>query len=209
LAGAFLAVGLAGGGVAVASGHWVLPGADVVTDVATPVTVTGTGAGDLRLGPRPEDATHVRIELTCLTGGNFRFADGASVSCSSSEVGTPSAGVQYDLQLAPGQTSTSITTSSSTARWEATAWYINKQRTTWATNANGQTYGVVNEDGYPDLVAVLATNGRTGYAYAVDLNDPQPANPEEAATWTPAPPHNIPVYEADGVTVIGQFPVGG
>ena len=67
----------------------------------------------------------------------------------------------------------------------------------------------MNADGEPDLIAVEASNGRTGYVYAEELSGPLPSSPEEAATWTPPPARSIPVYEADGTTIIGEFTVGG
>lgn len=209
LAGAIVAIGLAGGGVAVATGQWVLPGADSITTLGGPAAVTHTGSGDIDLGDRPEEATHIRVELRCLTEGTFWFADGASMTCTATDAANPAALTQYDLPLGAGQTTTSITTSSPAARWTATAWYITSEPTPWATNANGQTYGVMNADGEPDLIAVEATNGRTGYVYAEELSGPLPSSPEEAATWTPPPSRSIPVYEADGTTVIGEFTVGG
>lgn len=208
LAGAIVAVGLAGGGVAVASGQWVLPGGDAITTLGAPAVVTTTGSGEIDLGGRPEDATHVRVELRCLTEGTFWFADGASMTCTAADAANPATLSQYDLPLSAGQTATSITTSSPAARWTATAWYITSEPTPWATNANGQTYGVMNADGEPDLIAVEATNGRTGYIYAEELAGPQPSSPEEAATWTPPPARAIDVFESDGVTVIGEFVIG-
>jgi len=56
----------------------------------------------------------------------------------------------------------------------------------YPTNANGDTYGSAVEaltpDLEPDLVRVIATNGRQGYVYGRDLDPPelQPANPAEA-----------------------------
>ncbi|GAA4623993.1 hypothetical protein [Cellulomonas oligotrophica] len=56
----------------------------------------------------------------------------------------------------------------------------------YGTNQAGLTYGSLfdstSPDHEPDLIRVLATNGREGYAYQRDLNPPElePANPEEA-----------------------------
>jgi len=60
-------------------------------------------------------------------------------------------------------------------------------------NANGQTYGVPNERGIPDLEAVYASNCEIGYVYRTD--------PRSEG-------HSIPVYESDGETVIGEFWIG-
>jgi hypothetical protein len=76
-------------------------------------------------------------------------------------------------------------------------------------NADGLTYGVPNDQGTPDLVAVFATNGKTGYVYAKDLNEPSPANPSQALQWQNSPlvTIHLPVYEPDGKTQIGVFDV--
>ncbi|MBN1459971.1 MAG: hypothetical protein JXA57_10560 [Armatimonadetes bacterium] len=86
----------------------------------------------------------------------------------------------------------------------------------WPTNERGQTYGTPQETavGYhePDLMRVLATNGKTGYALSADLAGPEPSSPEEALEWQAehgSEPRTIPVYESDGVTQIGVFDIGG
>jgi len=85
----------------------------------------------------------------------------------------------------------------------------------WPTNERGQTYGTPQETaaGYhePDLMRVLATNGKTGYALSTDLAGPEPSTPEEALVWQAergSEPRTIPVYESDGLTQIGVFDVG-
>lgn len=83
----------------------------------------------------------------------------------------------------------------------------------WPTNANGQTYGSLQDSTSsatdPHLIQAIATNGKTGYVYASQLNAAGPASPaqalaRQAATTTP---QYIPVYAQDGTTVIGQFEV--
>ncbi len=85
----------------------------------------------------------------------------------------------------------------------------------WPTNERGQTYGTPQETaaGYhePDLMRVIATNGKTGYALSAELAGPQPSTPEEALEWQAergSESRTIPVYESDGVTQIGVFDVG-
>jgi hypothetical protein len=41
-------------------------------------------------------------------------------------------------------------------RWRLTAAYAQVHTSPWAVNANGQTYGVANDNGTPDLPAVAA-----------------------------------------------------
>ena len=84
-------------------------------------------------------------------------------------------------------------------------------------NAAGQTYGLPTEvEGVsvePDLIRAHATNDRIGYVKnserKVASGDPSLfKSPEEALHWQanrPKGPVSIPVYDLDGVTVIGEF----
>jgi hypothetical protein len=87
----------------------------------------------------------------------------------------------------------------------------------YPTNAAGQTYGVdkplVTE---PDLVAVIATNGKHGYCLRSDLDGPAdgitPSTPPEVIeeiNKRGLRGYTIPAYESDGVTQIGVFQIGG
>jgi hypothetical protein len=80
----------------------------------------------------------------------------------------------------------------------------------WKVNAHGQTYGIETETGTPDLVAVIATDGRHGYAYATQLEGPRPTSPADALRQEREDPngYDVPVYESDGTTRIGHFHVG-
>ncbi len=75
------------------------------------------------------------------------------------------------------------------------------------TNEREQSLGTADTtETLPDLVAAIATNGRTGYINSTMLNKEMPTKPAKAAATgrTQAPP-TIPVYDRDGVTVIGEF----
>lgn len=94
----------------------------------------------------------------------------------------------------------------------------------YSVNKNGQTYGSVNpyaavpQEG-PELIAAIGIDGTEGYIYEEDLNGEQPSNPEEAQVYMEnlkraaarAARSNekysryIPLYDSDGVTVIGEF----
>ncbi len=83
-------------------------------------------------------------------------------------------------------------------------------------NARGQTLGTAGDSPNPaqdpDLIRAVATNGQTGYVLTSDLNGPLPADPVEAAAITEALDTSgrmIPVFDEDGVTVIGTFRIGG
>lgn len=208
LAGVVIAVG---GGAAAATGVLGLPGATVTTQLATAVTVVGSGTQTIDLGPRPQGANTINVTFSCLTSGRFIFADGSSETCSDTDLQHQNQ-LTGTLPLALGQ-QTIVITAAPGQRWRATIFYAATTRTPYKTNADGQTYGT---DGgapagpldEPDLVAVIATNGQQGYVYASQLNGPTPTSPAQAVAENNQPARTIPVYESDGKTQIGQFKVG-
>lgn len=209
-AGAVVVLGAAGGGIAYAAGIWSLPGSDTVTHVATPVTATGMGTQSVDLGNPPAGATTIDIRLTCLTAGTFTVADGAQMVCGDSDLGQGSATMGYTLPVTPGLHSTTITAAAS-ARWRLTATYSTVSTIPWGVNADGQTYGVANDHGTPDLIAAIATNGHQGYVYAAQLaaaqNKDTPIAPSQVAADQDHGGTTLTVYESDGRTAIGQFVV--
>lgn len=86
---------------------------------------------------------------------------------------------------------------------------------TYERNESGKTYGKLVEsqsfiERYvrkePDLIAVIATNGKEGYVKKTDFFPDLPHNPKEALEQEAANTDSvIPVYKTDGVTVIGDF----
>jgi len=181
-------------------------GSDTVTTVAPVVSVTGSGTETVQLGVAPAGATRIELQLACLTPGLFTFGAGASVRCDQSAAGRDV--TTYSLAIARGQQSTTITAAPND-RWYLAAEYADDTATAWGVNSDGQTYGVPNSRGTPDLIAAVATNGQQGYIYATQLQaaQPQPTSPQQAAAMHPTPVA-IPVYKSDGHTVIGEFVIG-
>lgn len=209
---AVLVLGAAGTAYALSS---TMPGGTEITGQGPNHTSEHTGTAIVELGPRPDAATAVEIGFWCLSAGKVTFPNGSWAACDGADPqradGLPPMTDQYDL--APGQHSIRITADTD-ASWRITTRYISTRVTGWAVNAKGETYGVMNDQGEPDLQAVVADNGRTGYAYTRDLNNaggPAPTNPAEAEERTRALAAGVrvPVYESDGETMIGQFTVGG
>jgi hypothetical protein len=214
-AGIFAGVGLIGGVGAAAAGFFTEPGADVVTQVAASAEGVHTGTQTIDLGPAPEGSTHISTELTCLSAGTLYWEDGASMGCGADDIESWPA--LYTMPLQPGQHSTEIRTSAPDVRYRLKATYVNQTPTEWAVNENGDTYGVENEQGAPDLMSVFATNGKVGYAYTEELNEANGSSveftsPAEALAWQDArrgKSFSVPVYESDGETVIGEFVIEG
>ena len=210
--GVLAGAGLLGIGAA-AAGLFVIPGGEKVTPLASPVTTTYAGTATVELGTPPEGTTGIQMELRCLTPGSFEFPDGASSSCSEQDAASDRLGWSgYTIPLAPGQDSVTITAGPE-ARWQLTAEYVKQERTPLGLTAKGETYGVESqENGTPDLIAVIATNGQSGYAYANDLHrGAVPTSPEDAVKnfSSPRPPHEIPVFQSDGETQIGVLMTSG
>ncbi|MEJ5946974.1 hypothetical protein WDZ17_16895 [Pseudokineococcus basanitobsidens] len=219
---ALVLAGVVGGGaVAVASGLVTLPGADRVQPRSAELDLQRTGTATVDLGAPPEGATHVELAFTCLDAGTFDLGDGgASVSCSAAEApataeergdGPAPGTVSWSQPLEEVTTGVTISTTPGT-RWAMTRTFSTHTPTEWGVNAKGETYGVQKPDGStPDLIAVHATNGETGYAYATELNyAPDFSSPEEALAWqeSGSPTPIVTVYESDGTTVVGTFDNG-
>jgi hypothetical protein len=93
--------------------------------------------------------------------------------------------------------------------------YVNQVTTSWGVNASGQTFGVRNQEGTPDLLAVVINQGEThGYLESSELNCAAGGDiqtPAEALTWDKVSANrsvSIPVFDSNGTTVIGTFVVG-
>lgn len=178
-----------------------LPGTTTVAPLGGVVAATRTGTGALDLGPVPARAGAVIVDLTCLNKqGTVTVqtkpqvgSTGSSVSVDCSLRTEP---VHIDDGLLPKAGSTSITvTADPDTTWRATAQYASSSTTAWGVNANGQTYGVPNGNGLPDLQAARATNGKQGYILTAELFAFEGSG-------------HINVYGSDGTTVIGEFPIG-
>ncbi|MDA2804752.1 hypothetical protein [Nocardiopsis suaedae] len=88
----------------------------------------------------------------------------------------------------------------------------------YATNAQGQTYGSALEartpQEEPDLIEAYGDDGTLGYVKADDLKGPDQTREEvlehiDAQERDAIPDVRIPLYERDGTTVIGTFTIDG
>lgn len=82
-------------------------------------------------------------------------------------------------------------------------------------NENGQTYGsslnARPQDKQPDLISAVGVDGKSGYVRSSDLFGTMPKTPEEALAQQRqrkvGEVRKIPLYDAEGKTVIGEFNV--
>jgi hypothetical protein len=177
------------------------PGSPSDTRLAKTVTATRTGTATIDLGPTPQEANAISLTLTGLSVGTFRFPDNSTQSCSTSVINRASPEGCQGSDVVPlqiGQHTVTITTSAD-ASWRLRAAYVHQVITAWNVNAHGQTYGVPNKNGFPNLIAVEFDRGRTGYVTLKDDLCPHAVPGENFA---------LPVYRSDGTTRIGTFIVG-
>lgn len=216
-AGMFVGSTLVAGGVALAAGVFSPPGAPIDTPLGSVVTVTRTGSATIDIGPPPARATDLSLTLTCLTVGTFDFPNGSWLSCDAADLSHPPPVARDAIEvvpLSPSQHTVTIDTSAN-ASWTLQAMYVNRVTTPWGINASGKSYGVPNQNGTPDLIAVVVDQGKSqGYVKAAELNcaaGGEVESPAQALDWDQASQNrniSILVYESDGTTVIGTFVVG-
>lgn len=202
---AVAATGVTTGAALVASGY---PGSTTVTPVGAAVNVTRTGTSTIDLGPNASNANTVIIDVTCVSRTGAIAVDttsGFSVTSGTPHIEKSTAGwncatrstaVQItDGYLARGGTSITVTADKGTT-WTAVARYGSATTQPFDVNAHGQTYGEPNGYyGVPDLQGVQATNGKAGWVYSKQFDYFVGCG-------------YLPVYDSDGTTVIGQFPIG-
>lgn len=210
----------------------VTPGAPVVVLLGEPLTVAFSATATVPIAARPEAATHVRVTVVPTRSSS---GDGVDDVGGSLRFGTDSGGNNPSLSwtaadLAPGADSSTwydfpldATVShlylDGTGTAVVTLQYVTHVPTRLGVNVAGMTYGVAGSDqGEPDLIAVVATNGADGYVYRTDLEETDGTTaaerfttPEDALAWQEAHAgvlHVLSVYESDGTTQIGEFRVG-
>jgi len=197
-------VGLGAMGAAAAA-VFGIPGADVETSLSSPVELSTAGRASVLLGDAPKRANGVHFEFTCVTPGTYVIDDaGIVLACAKDDVGRTASGVVSVDAVKDGSLAVR---SESKGTWELRVWYVATKQTPLAKNANGETYGVETEDLQPDLIYVVADNGRDGYVRRADVETtlaPEPTHPGDTGNYDPKP-LEVPVYQSDGKTVIGTF----
>lgn len=178
-----------------------LPGTTTIAPLGSIVTATHTGTATIDLGAAPAHADAVILDLTCLSPqGTVTVPTDNSINSSGDSVTTECSMVEspthIDDGLLPkaGTTTMTITADPGTS-WKIVAQYASSATSAWGVNPNGQTYGVPNGKGMPDLQSAQATNGKVGYISTKQILS------------FPGKGY-LNVYESDGTTVIGQFPIG-
>lgn len=169
------------------------PGSTVTAAIGDTTTITHTGPAVVDIGRAPSTAGAVIIDITCLSEDGaveVPTGDGSTASaihCSQSPTGTMHL---TDGQLpAEGSSDFKVNASPETT-WRAVLQYASTATSKWEVNAQGQTYGVENRNGHPDLIPYATDSGEQGWALWDDAHDLEMTGP-------------ITIYRTDGVTVIG------
>lgn len=176
-----------------------LPGTTEVTPFPDSVSGSHVGSAEIELGPVPEGADRVILDITCSEGGKIEVqtrpaGSGAQWDCSDPIRENKTVHVSDGRLPEAGATSITVTADPGTP-WSVVARYGSSETSDWGVNARGETYGVPNDEGTPDLHSAQATNGRVGYIRNSELMS------FEGEGY-------LDVYESDGETVIGKFPIG-
>lgn len=190
---------LALGGAAMAG---LLPPGQVATaPLAPPVILNGVGPATVPMPPAPMGAAYLRVELACFeatrcftAGGGIEGPDEQTLiqrdalpvtddvdptNAQSLDAVDPAQGVVIDVDAG--------------THWRLYAVYTDGLSPEPAPVDDGLTLGIPSNTVIPDLVPAVATDGTEGWVrYSQLLSEAQPT---------------IPVYDDDGITVIGEADV--
>ncbi len=219
------AVAAVGGCVAYASS----PPTVVPRPLARPVIVSGVGSTVVPLPPAPRDATNIEIMLSCMSPGRCMTPGGGTASADSWEpwaefgpladpdslrlTNEPDEGNAQRLPPIDPADGLPISAGPRVV-WRVWVAYVGNWNSEQGTNDAGQTYGLPNATGEPDLIAVWTDDGQLGYTPSALLlgADSSPrlwsegdldaylATSHEAA-------QTLPVYTEDGETLIGTLTI--
>ncbi|MCA0438508.1 MAG: hypothetical protein LCH98_18920 [Actinobacteria bacterium] len=183
-----------------------VPGGERIELVGPLVVREGTGTVTIDLGPRPAGANAIAHDLSCLTAGSWDAGPFGTTSCDGPG---PEWTEPTPLNASEQAAAQQVFTVTGTGQVRVRMGWAKRSVQPLATNARGESYGSMANGLAPDLVLVAMKNGGSGYVRRTDLEPTEPRNtPGPPITTNPAP-RTIPVYESDGVAVIGEFGIGG
>lgn len=179
--------------------------------LAAPVILNGVGPATVILPEAPEEAAYLRVELTCFDGTRCHTpgggvdgpADTPKVQRDALPVnGQPGPENAQDLATLDPASGLLIDVEGDT-HWRLYAVYTDQLNPKTAPLEDGRILGIPSHEVIPDLIPAVATNGKAGWVNYQQLT--AGADPELTDTGTSQAP--IPVYDADGTTVIGTADV--
>lgn len=179
--------------------------------LAPPVILNGVGPATVVLPDAPADAAYLRVELTCFDGTRCHTpgggvdgpADTPKVQRDALPItGQPDSDNPQDLATLDPASGLPIDVDSGT-HWRLYAVYTDQLNPKTAPLEDGRILGIPSHEVIPDLIPAVATNGKAGWVRYQQLT--VEARPKLTDAGTNQSP--IPVYDADGTTVIGRADV--
>ena len=198
------------GGVAAVAG--LFPAGQVASPpLAPPLIVNGVGPATIPVPDAPQGAAYLRLELACFDGTRCNTAGGGIEHDGRSTVVqrdalpvtdevdptnpqsldplNPREGVKVDVEAG--------------THWRLYAVYTDGLNPEPAPMDDGRTLGIPSNTIVPDLIPALGTNGEAGWVeYDLLTYRAKPAFTADGVQQAP-----IPLYAADGTTVIGKADV--
>jgi hypothetical protein len=187
------------------------PGQAATAPLAPPVILNGIGPATVPMPPAPDGAAYLRVELACFEATRcFTLGGGIEGPGERTLVQRDALPLTDDIDPTNPQ---SLDTTDPTGgvvidvdagtHWRLYAVYTDGLSPEPAPVSNGLTLGIPSNGIVPDLVPAVATNGEAGWvSYSLLLTEAQPRLTPEGASQPP-----IPVYDEDGMTVIGEADV--
>lgn len=207
-----LAVLALGGASAATAAVLGAPGSVVATTHGTPIIETHAGPATITLDSLPRGASTLVVEIGCLSRGTVTVVGLTTITCDRSLVDAARTyGATEGGTMVADRTHLDVIATSGT-QWEIRITATDEDTVPWATNSHGQTYGLSNEHGRPDLIATTGTdpqgNSITGYTRRADTPKAA-ASPPAGASPPSSTRLDIPLYAVDGTTRIGTAHASG
>lgn len=195
-----------GGASAATAAVFGAPGSVVITTHGTPIIETHAGPATITLDSLPRGASTLEVEIGCLSRGTVTVVGLTTITCDQSLVDAARThGATEGGNMAAGRTHLDVIATPGT-QWKIRIAATDEVTVPWAKNSHGQTYGLPNEHGRPDLIATTGTdpqgNSITGYRRRADTPEAAPS-PSAGAHSPSSTTHDIPLYAVDGTTRIG------
>lgn len=199
------------GGVTAVAG--LRPAGEVASaPLAPPIILSGVGPAAVPLPAAPKGATYLRLELTCFDGtlcatpgGSVSYDKPSGPMVQRDAVPLTSAFDPTNAQAIPPLDVTRglpVIVNEGT-HWRVYAVFTDALTSKTASLPDGRTLGIPNNVEWPDLVPAVATNGRAGWVrYHTLVDQAHPTLTDAGVSQAP-----IPVYDQDGVTVLGTADV--
>lgn len=194
-----------------------LPGTPIISTVGEVQVFTLTQSTELTIDT-PPGATSVSVRLSCESAGDLSV----STTVRDNPMASDCTGVPADVIAAGGFASgfgfsplepsmtVAVTTTDGTIG-SLSVQFTREVRTALATNSSGQTYGIIWNGTFPDLVAVVgrSADGKPTVGYVPQHVVVRPTS-DKAAEWKRElqeqyPDDVIPLTTGDGVTAIGTY----